>query len=110
MTGNRKKLYIVVIVICFAATGGILYYGFGGSSTPPAPTIAISGSPNPIPTDNSGVVTSHSSPVFSGAPSVFPEDSKFDWTLLNSDKFQKLKSIPDLQLGPVGRDVPFNNP
>jgi hypothetical protein len=110
MQGNRKKLYIAIIIICFAATGGIIYYGFfGNNPTSPSDT-PISHPLNNNPVGQNSQPTSGNPQAGAGyysAPTVFPQDTKFDWTLVNSAEFKALHQIPPLEVGPVGRPNPF---
>jgi hypothetical protein len=119
MTGKRKKIYIAVIICCFLGTGGVLYFGLKAPPAPPSPVV-IDHSSIPLGVgQDSGGAASQSATTSSGpnglttypTPVVFPSDTKFDWSLLNSDDFKALKSIPDLVLDPatVGRSNPFGN-
>ncbi len=52
---NKKNIQILVVVICFAGAGYVLYNGFFASSTPsaaltPAPTLSNSGPDKILPT------------------------------------------------------------
>ena len=104
---SKKTIYIIIIVICFAGMAGVLYYGFGntgGGTTPPSLPTSIGQT-----ADTSSGGTGASGAI-GGAPSVFPVDTKFDWSLLDSSTFKSLQGVPDLTLDPsqVGRDNPFS--
>ena len=45
------------------------------------------------------------------APAVFPNEPKFDWTVLDSPKFKDLIQVPKLTSDPslLGRDNPFSS-
>ena len=106
---SKKTIYIIIIVVCFAGAAGVLYYGYGNSSKPPQipVTITTSTTPTATPVGNTG---SSGTATVGSAPSVFPADTKFDWSLLNSDTFKNLQGIPDLTLDPkeIGRPNPFS--
>jgi len=111
---KRKRLYIIIIVVCWVAAGGVLYFGYFRSNTNTSytpPPINSTFSNTPGASSNTGDVPNIATPgggtVFN-APAVFPNDTKFDFTLLNSQKFQALNQTPNLDLGQVGRDNPFS--
>ncbi|MBX4205141.1 MAG: hypothetical protein KW788_03065 [Candidatus Doudnabacteria bacterium] len=111
MTSTKRKIYIALIIVCFSATGGVLYFGLKSPSLPPAPpvTIAVPGaSSSPVTTPVSNPIVT-SSDGFYAVPQVFPQDTKFDWKLFDSDAYKNLKPIPDLVLDPstVGTTNPF---
>ena len=113
MSSTKRKIYIAVIVICFALSGAVLYFGLK-SPVAPAPGVvehntAVSNDAN----DNLSSIRSGGVgiPASYGAPSVFPRDTKFDWSLTESTAFKSLVPIPDLVLDPaqVGRANPFSH-
>ncbi|HEX5429486.1 MAG TPA: hypothetical protein VFX17_00185 [Patescibacteria group bacterium] len=111
MPANRNKLYITIIVICLLATGLVLYFGFFKSSGGNGPIPES----HPVSTDvtttpDTTITTGSLDVVNLGAPAVFPQDTTFDWKLVDSDAFQTLKPLPPLSQGPLGRDNPFTNP
>jgi hypothetical protein len=113
---DKKKIYIIVIVLCLVVTAGVLYYGFfsqpsvdpvivdptqvtlPGTNTPSGGSAASS---TEIPTPNGGVAYP--------APSVFPQNSKIDESVFSSAKFRSLQDYVPLTVSPeeMGRDNPF---
>lgn len=105
MDPKRQKIYIGIIAICFLGTAGVLYYGFfqPTESTPPATNQPIANLPIPVNTASGTATKGYTS------PSVFPNDNKFDWTVLDSPSFKDLQKMPALiPDAKVGRDNPFN--
>ena len=107
---DRKKIYIGIIIVCFGGTIGVLYYSFKGTSTKPSPAVELNTSKvtnttNPVETN----VISKNGDIVYTAPAVFPTDTKFDWTLLESGKYKQLISNPGITLDPseVGREDPL---
>jgi hypothetical protein len=116
MPNKHQKIYIAIIVVCFLATGGVLYFGFfSNPSTPQAPATTTSDATSTTnQTATSQVDNTATAGTLAGGstvynpPAVFPNDTKFDFTVLNSSKFKNLVPIPDLTLGQAGRDNPFS--
>jgi hypothetical protein len=116
MTSTKRKIYIVIIITCFAASGAVLYFGLK-SPVAPAP-----GAVNGHPLDTNNIVNSSNAPasvdfqpsagdsINFPTPVVFPRDIKFDWSLTESQDFKSLVAVPDLVLDPnqVGRPNPFS--
>lgn len=119
---DRKKIYIIVIVLCLAVTAGVLYYGFFSSPSvepPPAatPTAAdieaarqaagitgvgsASGSVAGLPDPNE--------PTEFAPPRIFPQDTNLDLNVYGSARFNALQDYTPLTVAPeeVGRDNPF---
>jgi hypothetical protein len=113
MTGQRQKIYIAVIVTCFLASGGVLYFGFRGSkpSQPiPLPKTTVVNNTNQQ-SSQGALVNSDGTKIYT-APAVFPATDKFDWSVLQNPNFKALKPTEGGLLtnpGPIGRDNPFNN-
>ncbi len=108
---DRKKIYIAIIVVCFGATGVILYFNFRSApASPPAPAVLnqVSTGTDTTTAPRPAISSIPGSMVYP-APTVFPNDSKFDWSLLQNSKFQSLTLDPVITLDPseVGRDDPF---
>ena len=116
MPDKKKKIYIAIIVICLISTAAVLYYGFFRTPTA-SPSFPVTGAQpgSGQQATNSATLPDQlgsqgNSSLPGSAPAVFPEDTTFDWSLVNSDQFKKLVPTPDLQLGPVGRSNPFSKP
>lgn len=113
MTSTRKKIYIALIVICFAATGFILYTNFFGGTepTPPVPAVVNNNATGSEETATTIPAGNGSINVIYTAPTVFPADNKFNFAVLDSSKFKTLVPNPDLVLDPsqIGRNDPLKN-
>jgi hypothetical protein len=109
---DRKKIYIAVILVCFALTAGILYYNFSGSSTPtsvtPPVVVNTTATGTTVPTGSSTQVSRTGEIIFE-APVVFPNDIKFDFTLLETEAYKALVANPTLTIDKteIGRTDPF---
>ena len=105
---DRKKIYIGIILVCFLATGGILYFNFFGGSTTSTPPTIVNNTPTTS-TTASAPVASRDGTIIYSAPAVFPSDTKFDWTLLDAPKYKALIASPNVTLDPaeIGRPDPF---
>ena len=114
MTPKKQKIYIALIIICLLGAGGVLYFGLRTPAAPASP-IVVTPVENTTPTAQTPSVNSPSGggAVGYGTPTVFPNDTKFDWSVLDSANFKALVSLPDAQqnlvLDPtqIGRDNPF---
>jgi hypothetical protein len=116
MTPKKRKIYIVIIIVCFMSTGAVLYFGLR-SPVAPSGSEPIN---HPIDTQNNvNTIESPATSSFSSttgesvsfpSPIVFPRDNKFDWTLTDSQEFKSLVAVPVLVLDPahVGRPNPFS--
>jgi hypothetical protein len=118
MNNKRRNIYLAVIIACFLGTGGVLYYGFGGGSSGTSTDVLSAvpggsatglgtlGTPPSAGTGASAAVGRASYPI----PTVFPNDTKFDWTFLQSDKFKSLTGLPGLVLDQtqIGHNNPFS--
>lgn len=114
---DKKKIYIIIIVLCVVVTAGVLYYGFFSQpKVEPIPVsnnvLTPSGSPTPDQSgasgDTSGIPTLSSGITYT-APSVFPQNSKIDESVFSSAKFRSLQDYVPLTVSPeeMGRDNPF---
>ena len=105
MDPRRKKIYIVLIVVCLVLSAGILGWSF--FSDPSAGPIPDGGTAaNSIaPLDASGSVTEGFS-----APAVFPATKEFHTAVLESPGYTKLNPYKALDVtGQLGRPDPFRS-
>jgi hypothetical protein len=116
MDPKRKKIYIILIVVCLLLSAGVLYWSNSGSSTPPhlsgpsSPTNAVPGSAGYSSISSNSPQASGSVETGFKAPAVFPATDKFNTEVLDTDSFKKLKSFnPVSAAGQLGRPNPFNN-
>jgi hypothetical protein len=109
MDPRRKKIYVILIVVCFGLSAGILLWTFvfnnpttdPGSNqfTVPIPTAPRAASGNVV----EGFV----------APSVFPSTSEFKSDVLGSNAYTQLKEYTPVDLvddegkSELGRTDPF---
>jgi hypothetical protein len=122
---DKKKIQIIVIVICFVGTGGILFYGFGGSfggggdSSAPQPhgqgskglpVDANDGIPAARTAGSAAAVPRADKPAQYGVPAVFPDDTSLDLSVFDSAAFKNLTDYTPLTVSPeeIGRENPFN--
>lgn len=114
---DKKKIYIIVIVVCLAVTAGVLYYGFFSNPTTEVPTdlapTTINSDGNPTQARPSGGDVSNI-PTAQGiveypVPSVFPQDTSLDLSVYSSSKFSNLQDYTPLTVTPeeMGRENPF---
>jgi len=107
MDPKRKKIYIIIIVVCVLLAAGVLLWGQGGS----IPSIQLTPTSHPsTPTTPSASTTS--APVINPdatypAPPVFPADQSLDLSVLKS--INSLQDFQTIQLlaGELGRDNPL---
>lgn len=110
MTPKKRKIYIAIIIFCFASTGVILFYNL--RSPAPAngtlPFVADNGVLATGDASTAPAITSNSKTSYR-APGVFPQNTSFDWSLLNSSEFKNSVPITPLTLNPgdTGRENPF---
>ena len=110
MDPKRKRIYIIIIVVCVIASIGLLFAGkFGGKGATPAVPVT---QPNPAKTvqPTSSTVTGDSVKGYS-TPAVFPANANFDFSVLDSSNFKQLRSYNAVTNQPsdLGRDDPFKN-
>jgi hypothetical protein len=107
MDPKKKKIYIILIIVCFALSAGILLWSSFGSS----------GSIDEIP-QATFTPTSSAAPVSASGdaqtgylpPSVFPKTETFQSDVLTSPKFQALQPYSVLDVtGQLGRPDPFKS-
>lgn len=115
---DKKKIYIIVIVLCLAVTAGVLYYGFGPTgTTPEVPLVPINTNTSGQPQSGqprgsaAGVanIPSVNDTVAYPVPVVFPSDTNLDLSVYDSAKFNALQDYTPLTVTPeeMGRDNPF---
>lgn len=111
---DRKKIYIVVIVICVLVSAGVIYYGFFSSPSIPAPEIITDTGTLPTqstPTGSAGIsgIPTPAGTVTYPVPSVFPQDSSLDLSVYSTAKFRNLQDYTPLTVSPeeIGRENPF---
>jgi hypothetical protein len=108
MSPKRKRIYIIIIIVCVLLSAGVLIWGGIQSSGPTSittPTLVSSdqsASPPLGNVDNQGVS------VYS-APAIFPQNTRLDSTTLNLSKFQSLQTYTKASVDPseLNRDDPF---
>lgn len=112
MDPKRKKIYIVVIIVCFLGSILILIWGntdLLSGTTPPPLHITHNGT-TPAKTPNLGLATGDYLTGFN-APAVFPNAKGFNTKVLDSLTFTQLRPFPALTIdGELGRDDPFRRP
>ena len=112
MTPQKKRIYIIIICVCFALTAGILFWSYSGSdpALDPAqsPVVTVAPSGSGVPTDG-GSVIDYSGTGFP-TPAVFPSTDKFDTAILDSAGFKKLHDYQPVDIAnQLGRPDPFNH-
>ncbi len=118
---DKRKIYIAVIIICFAASAGILYWssqdqstglpeGLGPINTNIDNTAANNNAPVNQRASTEGLPTPSETTEYP-APRVFPNDTKLDLSVYNSASFQNLVDYAPLTVNPeqIGRENPFQN-
>jgi hypothetical protein len=107
MDPRRKKIYIILIITCFAISAGILGWTFFSN-----PTVEPSQNPNIIVGSPQSLARPATGSVSEGfqAPSVFPTSPEFNTKVLESESFTKLKPYSKVDVtGQLGREDPFKN-
>ena len=116
---KRKKIYIVLIVVCILASAGVLIYGGVFSSpktgTSPVLTTIPTTTKTGTPTENTTTTATSSSGSARGgnvtysAPAVFPVSSAIDSSVLSSlEKFNQFQPV-QIDSSMLGRENPFTN-
>ena len=109
MDPKRKRIYIIIILVCVSAAVGVVLFGrLGGGGGPSVAPGILS-----TPTNQSSaadVVTGDAKSGFT-APAVFPINPNFDFSVLDSSSFKQLIPFTPVvsQPGELGRDDPFKN-
>jgi hypothetical protein len=127
MDDKKKKIYIAVIIVCLLITGGILWYGFGGTGGTVEAPIANNAANTPLVGNSSGVPSGGASaaessgnikylpqpnvPTAYPVPAVFPVTSSLDLSVFSSGRYQELVDYSPLTVTPeeIGRENPFIN-
>jgi hypothetical protein len=112
---NKKKIYIGVIAVCVLVTGYVIYNMTAGGGEAPDVTTAPVGTPTTAPGTQTTPRTTTAaravdpSTIEYVAPSVFPNDNKFQTQVLNSGKYQELSDYPEVTLTPeeISKEDPF---
>lgn len=111
MDPKRKRIYIIIIVICAILSAGLLFWTYflsGGSDQTLIDAHASLGTP----TTGSQVAAEASGSPETGflAPSVFPTTNAFGEEVLKSEAFTKLKPYTSVNVsGQLGRPDPFRS-
>lgn len=117
MDPKRKRIYIIIMVVCILLSAGLLLYNGSGQSgnqvyTPPVlPIAGTDGSNSKSPAGSMSGNTSGDSKNGYSVPTVFPLNTTFDLSVLTSSSFKQLKKYDAIELDPklLGRDDPFKN-
>ena len=111
MDPRRKKIYIIIIIVCFTLSAGLLFWTYflnGGASTDTL--TADQALPNIIPSDAVASQASGDPSVGFRAPAVFPITDAFGKDILESPAFKKLKPYKAVDVaGQLGRPDPFRS-
>jgi hypothetical protein len=108
MDPKRKRIYIIVIILCFTLSAGLLLWsnfsGGGGGDV-------VDHSITQIPGSNTSAQTAVADPITGFViPRVFPNISTFDTDVLKSEDFIELEEYPKLDVtGQLGRPDPFRS-
>jgi hypothetical protein len=106
MDPKRKRIYIIMIVVCVLASIGVFWWGKKDTlPQSPQPTFMT----NPATTAEAG---GGGGPTgLHTAPAVFPASTILDTKVLDSTVFKILQSYPPSAVTPaeLGRDDPFKN-
>ncbi len=103
MDPKKKKIYIVIIVVCVVFSAGLLFW---------SQTDFTSLQEHPTPINVNTSASGPSGDYLSGfsAPSVFPATDKFNTQVLDSTNFKDLSPYTPLNVtGQLGRPDPFKN-
>jgi len=105
MDPKRKKLYIILIIVCLVLAAGILLWGqFSSPSVP-------SEQPLPIVSSDTATPAVDSSSGAYPAPAVFPAKQTFDSQVLDSSAYKTLAPYQpaSVSASELGRDDPFKS-
>jgi hypothetical protein len=111
MDPKRKRIYIVLIIICLLASVGILWWGNRTPSGTNDPA-ALLANPNQIASPGITSIPTGSNKISPEAtftaPAVFPQSNKFDSSVVSQLKtFQNFQAL-QLNNTDLGRPNPFN--
>lgn len=103
ITPQKKKIYIGVISFCLLGTLGVFIWSRLEVNTVTTPVEVLV-----IPSASTPGLTAFGKGNF-GTPLVFPNDTKFDVSVLESGNFKSLQSYQNLSIQPqeLGKDDPF---
>jgi flagellar basal body-associated protein FliL len=117
---KKKKIQIAIIVVCFMASAGILYWSFGGVGNPGSPeefiattgTSGVVAAPQVVTEDSKVEGLPTNTPNDFTAPTVFPQQVNLDLSVYDSSAFTRLQDYTPLTVSPgeIGRENPFRNP
>lgn len=101
---KKNKIYIAIISFCILGTAGIMIFS-SSSGTPDAESAVpvITQSTTPTTSRGSGPSSSNASAIGNPnfpAPSVFPADTKFDTSVLDSGVFKNLTDYVPVTVSP----------
>lgn len=106
MDPKRKRLYLILLVLCILATAAILLWG----RAKPVPMVVP-----PTTSGSSGTAGTKARAINPDAtyppPSVFPQSQTINSSVLKSSDFSILQDFNPATLitGELGRDNPFKN-
>ncbi len=105
MDPKRKRIYLILLVLCVLATAGILLWG---RSTPAPVVVAPTSNSNAAPSAKSRSINLNATYA---PPSVFPQSQTIDGSVLKSSDFTILQDFSPATLGTgeLGRENPFKN-
>ena len=103
MDPKKKKLYYLIIGACVLVSVGVIIWSRQSSDSQIELTIAP-------PAQTLNTEKAKTNKVYS-VPSVFPNDTKFDLSVLQSSTFKALKPTSGLKLDDqeLGRENPFSH-
>jgi hypothetical protein len=113
---DKKKIYIIIIVLCVAVSAGVIYYGFFSSPSAEAPTIVppaaeleAARQASQSGQSRGGGLPDPDAPTVFPVPRVFPQDTSLDLSVYNSAKLRALQDYAPLTVTEeeLGRDNPF---
>jgi hypothetical protein len=114
---DKKKIYIIIIVLCIAVSAGVIYYGFFSSPSVEVPEATTSAAELEAARQaaqsgqsrSSGTLPDPETPTVFPVPRVFPQDTSLDLSVYTSAKLRALQDYAPLTVteGEVGRENPF---
>jgi hypothetical protein len=102
MDSKRKRIYVAVIVGCLCTSAAVLYFGLFSVREVPSqsnPIVLENSNPSASPTSNNQAINRNTKSY--SVPAVFPNDTKFDWTVLDNGSYRTLSAIPSLKVEPA---------
>ena len=111
MDPKRKKIYIIIIIVCILGSAGVTFWG--GVGGPPAVPDDLAAGPDVLMGLGSDATLDSaggSAQTGFSAPAVFPATNKFNTKVLESLEFKLLTPYSELNpAGQLGRDNPFGS-